>query len=244
MTPTPVIDTEAAREFMRETLAKTSEAELTAIVAELGIKHERFRARLVGPARRRLDEAELRPLLRSIFATRRRVGDVLATAGGRLGEWIDDLLTDGPPVDARLEAFTSRLALLPTTLRCDLGSELLHFADPERYWLWTRWMWDPGTRTGALPLVTMREYELDGGDIGGTYLRVGRAIAFVHATGRAAGLAPIGDGPFGVDVYLASVYGVYVYTTVRLRMTQEFTRILPPLPELARRFLGVHGMEA
>jgi hypothetical protein len=243
VTHTQVVDTEAAREFMRETLGKVSPAELAAMAGELGVKHERFRARLTTPGRRSLGEAELRPLLRSVFATRRRVGDVLAAAEGHLGEWIDDLLTEGPPV-ARLEAFHHRLAALPATVRYDLGSELLHFTDPDRYWLWTRWVWDPATRTGALPLVTMQEYELDGGGVGGTYLRVGRAIAFVHATGRAAGLAPIGEGPFGVDVYLASVYCVYVYTTLRLRMTHEFTRVIPPLPELARRFLGVHGMEA
>jgi hypothetical protein len=26
-------------------------------------------------------------------------------------------------------------------------------------------------------------------------------------------------------------------------MTQEFNKVIPPLPELARRFLGVHRLE-
>jgi hypothetical protein len=38
--------------------------------------------------------------------------------------------------------------------------ELLHFTYPDRYWLWTRWMWDPRTETGSLRLVTMEEFEL------------------------------------------------------------------------------------
>jgi hypothetical protein len=30
---------------------------------------------------------------------------------------------------------------------------------------------------------------------------------------------------------------------LRLRMTQEFTRIVPPLPDLVRRLLGVYRLE-
>jgi hypothetical protein len=36
---------------------------------------------------------------------------------------------------------------------------------------------------------------------------------------------------------------VYLYTITRLRMTQEFNKVIPPLPELVRRFLGVHRLE-
>lgn len=239
-----VVDTESAREFMRETLQKITEAELEAIAGELAVKHARVRDLLGGPRRRALGEGELRPLLRSIFSTRRRVDAIFRLVGaGALAGGIDELLDEGSPVEGRFQAFHDRLRGLPESLRFDLPSELLHYTDPERYWLWTRWVWDPSTRTGALPLVTMEEYDLDGGSAGETYLRVGEAVAFVHATGRAAGFTRIGDGPFGVDVYLACVYCVYVYTTVRMRMTQEFNRVIPPLPELCRRFLGVHRME-
>jgi hypothetical protein len=239
-----IVDTESAREFMRETLARISEPELEAIAAELGAKHRRFRDLLSPPRRERLADPVLRALLRSVFATRRRVPEIFERVGpDPLVAWMDELLEGAGPVEARLQAFCDRLAVLPPSVRYDLGSELLHFREPERYWLWTRWAWDPTTRTGALPLVTMEEYELDGGAVGETYLRVGRATAFVHETGRAAGLAGIGEGPFGVDVYLACVYCVYVYTTVRMRLTQEFNRVIPPLPELCRRFLGVYRME-
>jgi hypothetical protein len=39
------------------------------------------------------------------------------------------------------------------------------------------------------------------------------------------------------------VYAVYMYTTLRLRMTQEFNKVIPQLPELTRRLLGVWKME-
>jgi hypothetical protein len=239
-----VVDTESAREFMRETLRLISEAELGVIAAELAVKHARFQALLTRPSRPPLGEAELTRLLRSIFSTRRRVPELLSRVGSaRLAAWIDELVTRREPVDRRLQTFCERLDGVAPGVRWDLASELLHFTDPERYWLWTRWVWDPTTRTGALPLVTMEEVDLAAPSIGETYLAVGRAVAFVHETGRAAGFTRIGDGPLGVDVYLACVYCVYVYTTVRMRMTQEFNRVIPPLPELARRFLGVHKME-
>lgn len=237
-----VVDTESAREFMREALAQISELELRAIAGELEAKHQRFRSLLARP--QELTPQTLRPLLRSVFSTRRRVDELLeGPAAPSLAGWIAGLLGTEEPVERRLQAFCEGLAGLPEPVRHDLASELLHYTAPERYWLWTRWMWDPRTRTGALPLVTMEDCDLDGGSPGETYLRVGRAVAFVNETGRAAGLTCIGDGAFGVDVYLACVYGVYVFTAVRMRMTREFNRVIPSLPELCRRFLGVYKME-
>ena len=238
-----VVDTESAREFMREALEKITEAEQNAIAGELALKHARFHGLLSRP--RRLSPDELRVILRSVFSTRRRVPDFLdGPVAGQLPAWIEDLLRPDAPVEDRFQTFYDRLSGFPDTQRHDLASELLHFTFPDEYWLWTRWVWDRTTRTGALPLVTLEEYDLTGETIAETYLRVGRATAFVHETGKAAGFTRIGEGAFGVDVYLACVYGVYVYTTVRMRMTQEFNRVIPPLPELCRRFLGVYKMES
>lgn len=240
-----VVDTESAREFMRETLARVSMAELDAIAAEVEAKAARFAARLGPASPRPLSAGTLRELLRSIFSTRRRADAILAAAGAeRLSAWIDELLDGARPLDARFEGFCARMASVPRVVPFDLASELLHYTDPERYWLWTRWLWDPATGHGALSLVTMDEVLLGGEGLGETYRNVGQAVAFVHATGRAAGFTRIGREPFGASVYLACVYCVYVYTAVRLRMTQEFNQGIPPLPELCRRFLGVHGREA
>jgi hypothetical protein len=243
VTRTAVVDTESALEFMREALAKITLPELEAIAGECQVKHERAQALLRAGACA-IGETELHRLLRSIFATRRRIPELSQRVGAaRLAGWIDDLLQDGAPPHLRLQTFCDRLDGIAPVVRYDLGSELLHYTDPARAWLWTRWVWDPATRTGALPLVTLQEYDLDGGTVAETYLRVGEATAFVAETGRAAGFTRIGEGTFGVDVYLACVYAVYVYTTVRLRMTQEFNRVIPAMPELARRFLGVYRME-
>jgi len=250
---------------MAQTLEKASQAELGDIVKELEQKSARFRALLAPEALTGLDRLQLRGLLRSIFATRRKADALLDVMGVEgLREAIRELLHGAPPTQDRFQAFVDALAGywgdvrlarkplpgqeaadLPENILCDLAAELLHFTRPDDRWLWTRWMWDPRVGTGALPLVTMDEYDLHGRNAGETYLKVGVAVAFVRATGEAAGFTKFGMGnsPFGIDVFLACVYAVYMYTTLRIRMTQEFNKVVPQLPELTRRLLGVWKME-
>lgn len=239
-----IVDTDAAREFMREATAKVDEAELRAIVGELEAKGRAF-ASFLAPERLAsgLGHDDLRRLLRSVFATRRHAGEILGADGAvpRLASAIRALMDVTRPLAARIDAFVRDAPLARDFWKTDLASECLHFSDPDRYWLWTRWMWDPVAGTGSLPLVVTEGYRLDGATPGQTYLRVGEAIAFVQATAEATDLAL--RGPFGADVFLVSVYTVYVYTVLRMRMTQEFTQVIPGLPDLARRLLGTRAVE-
>lgn len=250
---------------MAQALEKVERAQLGDILAELEQKSARFRALLAPEAVSRLDRPRLRALLRSVFATRRKADALLDVMGVEgLRNAIEYLLYGAPPLQERFQSFVDCLsgfwgdvrlarkslpghdeAELPENILCDLASELLHFTHPDDCWLWTRWMWDPRVGTGALPLVVEEEYDLHGRDAGETYMKVGVAVAFVRATGEAAGFARFGTGssPFGIDVFLACVYAVYMYTTLRLRMTQEFNKVVPQLPELSRRLLGVWKME-
>lgn len=260
-----VVDTETAQEFMVQTLEQASRAELGDLVAELEKKSARFREWLAPDALLTLERRQLRGLLRSVFATRRKadaIVDVMGVDG--LRNSIRYLLYGAPDTQERYQHFVDCLsgywgdvrlarkplpghdeADVPENVLCDLASELLHFTEPNTRWLWTRWMWDPRVGTGALPLVTMEEYDLHGKDAGETYMKVGVAVAFVRATGEAAGFAKfgVGNSPFGIDVFLSCVYAIYMYTALRLRMTQEFNKVVPQLPELSRRLLGVWKME-
>jgi hypothetical protein len=217
-----------------------------------------------------LTETQLYHLLRTIFATRRRAKEIFAEIGPEaLQQNIDPLLYGSEAVEARFQYFVDGLtgffadirtlrprksldnwarqsaekSALTENIFCDLGSELLHFTNPNEYWLWTRWIWDPKAGTGAMPLVTLEECDLLGRTVGETYLKLGLATAFVKATGEAADFSNFGTGPFGIDVFLACVYVVYMYTTLRMRMTQEFNKVIPQMPELTRRILGVWRME-
>jgi uncharacterized protein YqcC (DUF446 family) len=224
---------------------RISEAELQDIAADLDRKSVALRDLLSGEPSL-LDRAALRQVLRWVFATRRRADQILDSIGPQpLATAIAGLLVADDPVEDRIDRFdgalTGRAAL--TALAgsgFDLPAELLHFTSPDRYWLWTRWMWDPDARTGALALVTTDDVDLSAGATrGAVYLTVGRAMAFVDETGKAAGFTAAGPGLFGADVFLAAIYGVYMYTILRMRMTREFNRVVPPLPHLVRRLLGV-----
>ncbi len=242
--PGQIVDTESAREFMKEALSRISEEEMNAIVGELEEKSRRFRLLLAADRVSALDEEGLGRLLRSVFSTRRAAPKVLQANGVEpLREGIADLLYGGGTTRARFTSFCERLQGVDGTVPFDLASELLHYNQPDELWLWTRWMWNPRNQTGALRLVTMDGYDFAGRDLGETYLRVGEAVAFVSETAKAAGFQRAASGLFGTTVYLCLVYVIYMYTTLRLRLTQEFNQVVPELPELSRRILGVHRLE-
>jgi hypothetical protein len=239
-----LVDTPSALEFMREALEKITEEELSAIVAELRLKSQRFRHLLAPERLPMLTEEQYRAMLRSVFSTRRRIPAVMEQVDvGTFRSAAGGLLHGTGPLAERFDAFCAQLEPLDLAIRCDLASECLHYSDIERYWLWTRWLWNPENRTGSLPLVTIQEYDLHGETPGLTYLKVGEAIAYVNRVGEAAGFQHGGRGLLGTDVYLACVYVVYLYTVTRMRMTKEFNRVIPQFPELTRRLLGVYKME-
>lgn len=239
-----IVDTPSALEFMREALEKITEEELTAIVAELRYKSQRFRQLFAQETLPMLDETVFRLLLRSVFSTRRSVTRILEQVNVvTFRDALNDLLHGTKPLQVRFDDFCERLEPLDLSIRCDLAGECLHYWDFERYWLWTRWLWDPARNTGALPLVTIQEYDLHADTPGSIYMKVGEAIAFVNTVGEAAGFQHGGRGLLGTDVYLACVYVVYLYTMTRMRMTKEFNKVIPQFPELTRRLLGIYKME-
>ncbi len=230
---------------MQEVLQKVSRDVLEETAGELEQKSARFRALLAPETLENLSEAQYRGLLRSVFATRRGVGPILqGLPVERFRSLTAGLLYAGGNLGDRFQAFHDATADVTGTATGDLASELLHYTYPDQCWLWTRWMWDPTADTGALRLVTMEEYDLRCPTVGQTYLRVGEAVAFINSTGEAAGFTRFGRGLSGTHLYLACVYAVYMYTVLRMRMTQEFNQVVPQLPELVRRLLGVYRLEA
>lgn len=241
--PGQVVDTETAAEFMRETLAAVAADDLASIAGDLRRKSDRFAALLSPGALADAGRSELRIVLRSIFTARRRADAILAQLGvDVLRAEIARLLYGEAPLPVRYEHFQAVVSDWPG-VAFELPSELLHFTEPDRYWLWTRWMWDPSTGTGAIALVTEDGFDLGDGEPWPTYQRIGEASAFISETGRAAGFTSFTDEPFGIDVFLGCVYTIYMYTVLRLRMTQEFNHIVPQQAELVRRLFGVLHLE-
>ena len=246
-----VVDTLSAQEFSREIGDQITAEELQSVAAAMERKSRAMRDVLL--AGTPLDRAALRQVLRLIFATRRKADLILDRIGPeRLAAAIEDLLDHDGDLARRFGRFDAVLSVLDDVpaSRFDMPAEILHFTYPDRYWLWTRWLWDPRTKTGALALVTTddTEFSLSGLTAGSTrgdlYVTVGRATAFVNETGKAAGFTDAAPGLFGTDMFLAAVYGVYMYTVLRMRMTREFNELVPRLPDLIRRLLGVYYQEA
>jgi hypothetical protein len=237
-----VVDTPAANEFLQEILQRTSLEQLAAVGDDLARKTGALRELMVD-RRTDLSEPELRQVLRWCFASRRKADRILATVEPvDLSRALLGLFDDAVDLDERFRAVDAVLADWPGAA-FDLPGELLHFVRPDQNWLWTRWVWDPAAETGALRLVTMDEVDLAGRSRADTYLAVGGAVAFVEENGKAAGFTTMAPGLYGTDIYLAGVYGVYMYTVLRMRMTAEFNKIVPPLGELVRRLLGVQYRE-
>src|SRR5689334_13714278 len=102
-----VVDTQSAEEFMRETLEKVSREELLSVAGLLDAKASGFSALLGSPGQARaLPRKDLRRVLRSIFATRRKADAILDDVGPeRLGAAIDDLIHGDGVVAERFAAF-------------------------------------------------------------------------------------------------------------------------------------------
>ena len=236
----PVVDSEAAMEFMKEATKVATGTELEDIGQRLEAKSRLFREILAEEKLADLDEEGLGRLLGSIFSLRRKAKRLLrANELATLRDELRALLYGGGEVEERFDRFVARVGGLEQAMIVALASEALHFTDPERYWLWTHWIWNPESGTGALPLVTQQEVDLAAPSAGEVYRKVGEAVARVDAMGHAVGYSRSGRGLFGTDVFLASVYAVYMYTVFRVKLSQEFNRILPELPELVQRVLGV-----
>ncbi len=239
------VDAPSAVEFMREALIKIDEADIGAVSELLARKRELLRPLLAEASLAQGTADAVRPILARVFATRRRSDEILLAVGAPVvARAIRDLLHGADPLDARFRAFEAVLSGLEAPILRELAGECLHHLEPERGWLWARWMWDPVTRTGALPLVMSEGFDLGGPDGGAIYLRVGAALGAVVEVADELGFGRMRANPFVVDVYLAAIYGVYMYTVTRLRMTQEFNRVIPQLPDLVRRLLGVHRLDA
>lgn len=240
------VDAEAALEFMKEATKLATTTQLDDVGDRLAEKGRRF-AGLLAPGRiGDLDEAALAHLTGSIFSLRRKAGRLVRANGlARLRDGLADLLYGEAPLAARFDRFVGAVEGVERGMAVALASECLHFADPGRFWLWTHWIWNPNRGTGALALVTQQEANLGaaGDSDGEVYEKVGRAMALVDAQGHAVGYSRSGRGLYGTDVFLASVYAVYMYTVFRVKLSQEFNRILPELPELVERVLGVHRRE-
>ena len=100
----------------------------------------------------------------------------------------DELLRDDAPAPVRVATFVEKLNALDTRLALELATGLLHNISPKDNWLWTRWLWDPTTGTGILPLLAGSTHNLLADNIADGYARVGAVTAMSMKFGEGTGL--------------------------------------------------------
>jgi hypothetical protein len=229
----PEVDVPTAKELLEQIHQHVSVQETGALVAELEGKAQAMRDLLAA--------GRLREAVQWTFVGRRRAGAILGARGeDELSAWTGDLLHGAEELPARFERFCAGCGELDEPRAAELAAELLHFTDPGRRWLWSRWIWNPESRTGALALLIGEDYDLEAEGLGASYERVGTAMQVLDTSPEASAFRLAGGGPFATDVLLACTYGVYMRTVLGLKMTQEFNALVPPMAQLARRLLGTH----
>ena len=230
-------------ETLQEALAKVSSDDVIAIADELAERHTRLF----------LDLKPASVKFASSFSdvasavTHTRANAKVLTNFFAHGDFkvFDDLLNGEAPTPVRVAKFVQKLDALDTRLVLELASGLLYNTSPNDNWLWTRWLWDPTTGTGILPLLAGSTHNLLADNLADGYARVGLVTAMSMKFGEGTGLwtdeliANEKRAQFANSAFLACAYNVYLYGTTSWRLSREFNNLLPSLPNMARKLLGL-----
>lgn len=160
-------------------------------------------------------------------------------------ELFEELLGGDAPAPVRVAAFVEKLNALDTRLALELATGLLHNTFPKDNWLWARWLWDPTTGTGILPLLAGSSHNLLATSIPDGYARVGAVTAMSMKFAEGTGLwtdeliSNERRALFANSAFLACAYAVYMYGSTSWRLSRDFNELLPSLPNMARRLLGL-----
>lgn len=207
-------------------------AGLQAYVEALETKHRLFAAALADPAR--LDLAQLEELLGSVFTARRKLYPAIEALGAeafaaRVAQLLGGQATIGAFCDAlpMPEDRAARRKLRGAAH--DFAAELLHFGDPVRHPLMTRWVWDASSASGALREL-MRE-ERGAGE-------VDHAAARAWLYERVSEQGIWRDQHWLADLVLAMAYVTYFRAMTGGVLGSDFTRASTPEEQL-RKLLGL-----
>lgn len=232
---------------LHEALAQVSPQDVILIADELAERQERlFLGLELDPARLSASFADAALAVTHTRANARTIINYFAPGDYRI---FADLLAGEAPTPVRVAAFVEKLSALDTRLALELGTGLLHNVSPKGNWLWTRWLWDPTTGTGILPLLAGSSHNLLATNLADGYARVGAVTALSMKFGEGTGLWTDElmnnqkRAVFANSAFLACAYGVYMYGSTSWRLSRDFNELLPSLSNMARRLLGLPKKE-
>lgn len=254
--PTDLLPASVELHLSGAKLRAALEAALTGTEAVGGVERcidaLKLKARLFQQALLEADPASLDldtiASLASFMATvrRRLAGELDADGLARLRHALGVLLrdyADTASTDERLAAFCAQYpAGRSHRWVRDLGAEVLHNVDPERYPLMTRWVWDRRSNTGALREIWFADdidrMTLDINDGYATFLQLRQELCvFLSDNGFYR------DVYWYVDLLLAQVYAEYINAQGGTYLRTDFSAPADPAAH-TRRMLGLDGVRA
>ena len=239
-------DDPVLQETLQDALAQVSSADVNSIADELSARQERIFLNL------KTDSVSLASSFADIAAavTHTKANARTLTNYFSQGDYklFNELLNGEAPTPVRVAIFVEKLNALDTRLAMELATGLLHYTSPKDHWLWTRWLWDPTTATGILPLLAGSTHNLLAENFADGYARVGlvTAMSMKFAEGTDLFTPELMNNAkraqFANSAFLACSYSVYLYGSTSWRLSREFNNLLPSLPNMARRLLGLKKM--
>ena len=228
---------------LHEALSQVSPEDVIAIADELAERQVRLFHRLqANPTILAASFADIASSVTHTKANARTITNYFAQNDYAI---FNELLADEAPAPVRVAAFVEKLKALDTRLALELATGYLHNTLPKDNWLWTRWLWDPTTGTGILPLLAGSTHNLLATNIADGYARVGAVTAMSVKFGEGTGLwtdeliSHEERAAFANSAFLACAYAVYMYGSTSWRLSRDFNELLPSLPNMARRLLGL-----
>jgi hypothetical protein len=235
-------------ESLEEALTYASPDDLLVVADDLLARQPRFQelsARLVG-GKLSQSPQDAAWLARSVTHSRKKARELKEVLlSGQADALFPALLDASRPAPTRIAAFVNGLEGVDVRLRLELATGVLHNIAPQEYWLWTRWMWDRNTQTGILPLLAGSVHNLMADGVAMGYVNVGSVMAMAMRFGEGTGLLTPDlmehprRAPFANDVFLACAYSIYLYGITSWRLSREYNRLLPTMPNLMRKLLGL-----
>ena len=220
---------------------------------ELVEKSEFFQHTLAKDRLPSLKEAEIEAVLDKIFAARRKKKQIVEETGmDRLKKAISDLLygdekggflrkkkREERSWEEKVDEFAKEIRGIDRKSARDIAAELLHFTFPDEHILWTSWIWDPESETGAI--VFLKEEPPTGGRgrrmYGEKYEQFKQVYEQIAEKLQEFGIKV--KGYLFVDIFLAMIYATYVdYMT--LSTMHSAKGFFPPAGVMAKRLLGVN----
>lgn len=229
------------------------DAGLDAYIASMQSKQKLYAESLNEAAIDSLSLEKIEVLLELVFTARRRVYPVLQKMGeqqsvlliktllygnGMLLERMQSF-TEALPVDEGADKAGQKLAAKIKRAAFDFAAEMLHYTDPVKYPLMSRWVWDQSTVSGALREFIRGNDHMAEVPLGNSPEMFEGARKWLAEQVAEQGIYK--DVPFWVDMVLADAYSTYFRSMAEGMLSADFGRSGGP-EEYVKKFLGIDTM--